>query len=135
MSHVVPPVSKFMTPTPLTVERTTTLAKAASLMSEHGIRHLPVVAGDKLLGVITERDITFVQSFDIVDPAKVSVYGAMAEELYTVSPETPVNEVVSTMARKKLGSAIVVQGKQVVGVLTTVDVCRAFAELVTAGRF
>ncbi len=133
MSKVIPPVSKYMTATPITVARSTTLAKAGALMAEHGIRHLPVVDGERLLGIITERDITFARSFDIVDPDKVSVFGAMAEELYTVNPEAPVDEVVSTMARKKLGSAVVVQGKQVVGLLTTVDVCRAFAELLSAG--
>ena len=121
-----------MTPTPITVERTTTLAEASRLMKEHDIRHLPVVAGDRLVGIITERDISFVRSFELVDPTKVSVYGAMAEELYTVSPDAPVSEVVSLMAQKKLGSVIIVQGKQIVGLLTTVDVCRAFSELIGA---
>lgn len=133
MSKVIPPVSKFMTPTPITVERTTTLAEASRLMKEHDIRHLPVVAGDRLVGIITERDISFVRSFELVDPTKVSVYGAMAEELYTVSPDAPVSEVVSLMAQKKLGSILVVQGKQIIGLLTTVDVCRAFSELIAAG--
>lgn len=134
MSKAIPSVSKFMSPTPHTVERGTSLAKASAMMSEQGIRHLPVVDGDKLLGIITERDVRFAQSFDIVDPEKVSVFGAMAEELYTVGPETPLDEVVSTMAQKRLGSAVVVQDKRVVGILTTVDVCRAFAEHLAAGQ-
>lgn len=132
MSKVVPPISKYMTPTPHTVDRHTSLAQASTFMQQHSIRHLPVTDGDTLLGIITERDIRFAQSFRIVDPEKVSVYGAMAEELYAVSPETPVDQVVSTMAQKKLGSAVIVQGKQVVGLFTTVDVCRAFTELLTA---
>lgn len=131
MSKAIPTVSKFMTTTPLTVERTTTLAKAANLMREHSIRHLPVMNGDTLLGIITERDITFASSFTLVDPEKVTVHGAMAEELYTVGPDTPLDEVVATMAQRKYGSAIVVQNKHVVGVFTTVDVCRAFSELLS----
>lgn len=131
MSKPIPPVSKFMTTTPITVERTTTIAQAAKLMRDQSIRHLPVMDGEKLLGIITERDIHFVQSFDLVDPEQVTVYGAMSEELYTVSPDAALDEVVGTMARQKWGSAVVVQNKHVVGVLTTVDVCRAFSELLT----
>jgi len=131
MSKPIPPVSKYMTTTPHTAEGSVTLAAASKLMQAHGIRHLPVVAGDKLLGVITERDIKLAESFSIVDPEKVTVHGTMTEDLYSVSPETPLDEVVATMAEKKYGSAIVVQNKRVVGVFTTVDACRALSELLT----
>jgi acetoin utilization protein AcuB len=120
-----------MTTTPHTAESSITLAAASKLMQAHGIRHLPVMTGDKLLGVITERDIRFAESFSIVDPESATVYGAMTEDLYTVSPETPLDEVVASMAEKKYGSAIVVQNKHVVGVFTTVDACRALSELLT----
>ena len=131
MSKPIPPISKYMTTTPHTADGSLTLAAASKLMQDYGIRHLPVVAGDKLLGVITDRDIKFAESFSIVDAEKVTVFGAMTEEPYSVSPETPLDEVVATMAEKKYGSAIVVQNKQVVGVFTTVDACRAFSELLS----
>jgi acetoin utilization protein AcuB len=131
MSKPIPSISKYMTTTPHTVESSITLAAASKLMQAHGIRHLPVMTGEVLLGVITDRDIKFAESFSIVDPESVTVYGAMNEELYSVSPETPLDEVVATMAEKKYGSAIVVQNKHVVGVFTTVDACRALSELLT----
>ena len=129
MSKPVPPISKYMTTTPHTAESGDTLATAAKAMREHGIRHLPVVDGNKLLGIITERDIRFVESFQDVDPEELTLYEAMTEEPYTVSPDTPLDEVVTTMADQKLGSALVVQNEKLVGVFTTVDVCRALAEL------
>lgn len=129
MSKPIPQISKYMTTTPRTVDRHVTLAEASKLMRAENIRHLPVMAGDELVGIITERDIRFAESFSIVDANAATVYGAMAEALYTVAPETPLNEVVSTMAEQKYGSAVIVQNKQVVGVFTTVDACRAFAEL------
>jgi acetoin utilization protein AcuB len=131
MSKPIPPVSKYMTTTPHTADGSVTLAAASKLMQAYGIRHLPVMAGEKLLGVITDRDIKFAESFSVVDPEKVTVYGAMTEALYTVSPETPLDEVVATMAEKKYGSAIVVQNHHVVGVFTTVDACRALSELLS----
>lgn len=129
MSKPIPHISKYMTTTPVTVERTLTLADASKLMREQRIRHLPITERGELVGVITERDIKFAESFSIVDPAKVTVYGAMAEELYVVAPETPLDEVVTTMAENKYGSALVVQNQKVVGMFTTVDACRALADL------
>jgi acetoin utilization protein AcuB len=129
MSKPIPQVSKYMTTTPRTGGRRLTLAGAEKLMAEVGIRHLPIVEAEQLLGVITQRDIRFATSLIGVDPEKETVASAMTEEPYTVSPETPLDEVVETMAEHKYGSAIVVQNKHVVGVFTTVDVCRALAEL------
>ncbi|HTM45941.1 MAG TPA: CBS domain-containing protein, partial [Polyangiaceae bacterium] len=60
---------------------------------------------------------------------KVTVSDAMSPDPYVVAPETPVDEVVQTMARHKYGCAIVAQNHHVVGIFTTVDVCLAFAEL------
>jgi acetoin utilization protein AcuB len=131
MSKPIPPISKYMTTTPHSVEAGVTLAAAAKQMQAHGIRHLPVMADKKLIGIITERDIKYVESFSIVDPQTVTVQGAMSEDLYAVPPETPLDQVVATMAEKKYGSAIVVQNEHVVGVFTTVDACRARSELLS----
>jgi len=131
MSKPIPSISKYMTTTPYTADRSLTLASASKLMREKGIRHLPVMEGDTLLGIITERDIRFAESFSIVDPEQVTVYGAMTEEVYAVGPETPLDEVVDTMAEKRYGSAVIVQNQIVVGVFTTVDACRALSELLS----
>jgi CBS domain-containing protein len=45
------------------------------------------------------------------------------------TPEAPLDEVVAEMGARKYGSAVVMQNDKVVGIFTTVDVCRAFAEL------
>lgn len=129
MSKPIPSISKYMTTTPRTVAGNITLAAAGRLMQEHDIRHLPVVDDGQLLGMITDRDIKYVESFAFVKPEDVPIRGAMTEKPYTVAPETPLDEVVSTMAEQKYGSAIVVQNGHVVGVFTTVDACRALSEL------
>jgi len=59
----------------------------------------------------------------------VTVSDAMAQSVYSVAPEAPLDEVVSEMASRKYGSAIVMQNEKVVGIFTTVDVCRALADL------
>jgi acetoin utilization protein AcuB len=129
MSKPIPTIQKFMTTSPHSIGIEQTLSKAHSMMREHAIRHLPVLHGGKLLGMLTERDLRLVESLAGVDPAKVTVEEAMSTSVYSVSPESPLDEVVSTMGEHKYGSAVVMQNEKVVGIFTTVDVCRALAEL------
>jgi acetoin utilization protein AcuB len=98
-------------------------------MREHAIRHLPVLHGGKLVGLITERDLRLVESLAGVDPTKVKVEDAMSTGIYSVGPDSPLDEVVATMAEHKYGSAVVMHNEKVVGIFTTVDACRALAEL------
>ena len=97
-------------------------------MKTHRIRHLPVLSGGKLLGVLTDRDIRLIESLDS-RAWSLPVSEAMSEEPYTVEPDAPLDQVVEEMAEHKYGSAIVVQNHKVVGIFTTVDACRALSEL------
>lgn len=129
MSKPIPTIQHYMTTTPHSVGSEQTIAKAASMMSQHHIRHLPVLHGGHLLGIITDRDVKLIETFRDIDPSKITVEEAMTEQPYTVGPDTPLDEVVQTMAEKKYGSAVVVQNHKVVGIFTTVDACSALAEL------
>ena len=129
MSKPIPTIQKFMTTSPHSVGIEQSLATAHAMMREHGIRHLPVLHGGALRGILTERDLRLVESLAGVDPTKVKVEDAMSTVVYSVAPETPLDEVVSTMGEHKYGSAVVMQNQKVVGIFTTVDVCRALAEL------
>jgi acetoin utilization protein AcuB len=129
VSKPIPNIQKYMTTTPHTIGNDQTIAKASAVMSEHRIRHLPVLRGGQLLGVLSDRDVKLIESFRDVDATTTTVDEAMTEQPYTVGPETPLDEVVRTMAEKKLGSAVIVQNHKVVGIFTTVDACQALSEL------
>jgi acetoin utilization protein AcuB len=129
MSKAIPPVQKYMTTAPQTIGTEQTLHQASALMREHGIRHLPVLHGGRLAGILSERDVALISGLKDVDPNKVLVEEAMSGDPFTVSPETPVNQVAAEMAAKKYGSAIVVQNHKVVGVFTVVDACQVLAEV------
>jgi acetoin utilization protein AcuB len=118
-----------MTASPHTIGDDQTLARAAEVMHEFKIRHLPVLAGGKLVGMLTERDLALIGALRGVDPKVERVKDAMSTEVYSVAPEAPLDEVVIEMAANKYGSAVVVQNNHVVGVFTTVDSCRALGEL------
>jgi len=129
MTKAIPTIQRYMTTGIHSVGVDQPLAKAHEMMHEHGIRHLPVLSGGKLVGMLTDRDLRLVESLKDVDPKAVKVDDAMSTNVYSVSPETPLDEVVATMGDRKLGSAVVMQNAKVVGIFTTVDLCRAFAEL------
>jgi acetoin utilization protein AcuB len=63
------------------------------------------------------------------DTKTTMVEEVMTTSVYAVAPETLLAEVVATMSEKKYGSAVVMQNGKVVGIFTTVDACRALAEL------
>ena len=116
-----PVVRQCMTPGPLTITGDRSLAFARQQMLEHHVRHLPVLAAGRIVGLLSERDLLLVESFPGVEPANSRVEEAMVQDVFTVAPEAPVAEVVESMIERKLGSVIVAEGDRVVGVFTTVD--------------
>lgn len=128
----IPFIEKYMTTTPHTIGADQTLAKAEIMMREYRIRHLPVLDGGKLTGIISDRDIKLIESLKDVDPEKVTVAEATTEDLYTVSPKTPLNEVCAEMALHKYGSVLVLDNKKLVGIFTWVDALEALNELLAS---
>ncbi|MBL8741894.1 MAG: CBS domain-containing protein [Myxococcales bacterium] len=118
-----------MTAAPHTVGHDQTLAFTQNMMRELHIRHLPVLDGGRLVGVLTERDVALIETLKDVDPKSVKVSDAMSQQVYTVRPDAPLDEVASEMAEHKYGSAVVMDNGHVVGVFTTVDGMSALAEL------
>lgn len=99
------------------------------MMREHHIRHLPVLHGGKLVGMLTERDVALISSMQGASEKITTVEDAMSSDVYAVTPDAPLDEVASEMAEKKYGSTVVLQNSKIVGIFTTTDVCRALSEL------
>ncbi len=93
------------------------------------LRHLPVLKGGKLVGILTDRDINLVLGFKDVDASTMTVEEAYTPEPYVASPKAPLNEVVAEMAEKKYGCALIVDNGKLVGIFTEVDAYKALAEL------
>jgi acetoin utilization protein AcuB len=64
----IPTIQKYMTPMPHTIGSDQSLQKAHELMREFKIRHLPVLKGGKLVGILTDRDIALVETLKDVNP-------------------------------------------------------------------
>lgn len=131
MTKSIPHIKKYMTTDVQTIGDEQPMSVAHRMMREQRIRHLPVLHQGKVVGIVTDRDLRLVETLRDVDPTKIAVSEAMTQEPYLVSPDAALDEVVSTMAAKKYGSAVVTDHGHVVGIFTTVDACSAFADLLS----
>ncbi len=125
----IPPVSKFMTTMPHTVAQHVTLAEAQKQMRDLGVRHLPVLEGGKIVGIISETDLKTFSGLKGVDFKKETVAQAATLEPYTVKAEAKLDAVCAEMADNKYGCALVEDNKKIVGIFTWVDALKAMQEI------
>lgn len=129
-----PTIERYMTEVPYTVGQRQSLADAHRLMNEHGIRHLPVLEDGKLVGIVSQRDLHFIETLQDVNPKEVMVSEAMTAEVFTVTRRSTVRKAAAEMAEHKHGSAVVVDKDRVVGIFTSVDALRALFALLEEER-
>jgi len=122
-------IREFMTPMPHTIAAERTLSDAHRLMREHDIRHLPVLEGGRLVGMVSQRDLHLIETLRDVDPLEVQVEEAMTQDVLEVDPAASVARVARTMAERKLGSAVVTHGGEIVGIFSTIDALYALAAM------
>lgn len=121
-------IDDYMSSSPHSIGQEQKLAVAHRLMQKHQIRHLPVLHGGQLIGILSLRDLHLVETLPDVDPEEVAVEDAMSGDPFAVAPGTPLREVALEMAEHKYGAAVVMQDHKIVGVFTTVDALRALAD-------
>ena|SRR5579864_7232127 len=127
-----PQVIAFMTPFPHSIGVDAPLEDAHKLMREHGFRHLPVMSGGEIVGVLTDRDIKLVlgPDFGRSDESELRVRDAYVESPCVVPASTPLAKVARVMAENRIGSAIITKHGKLVGIFTVTDACHALAEIV-----
>jgi acetoin utilization protein AcuB len=102
------PIQDIMTEQPLTIGRSETLGVAARMMRENGIRHLPVLEHGELIGMLSERDLGYLERAGKIDLSTSAVERGMSTDTYAVGPGETLDRVADVMAERKLGSAVVV---------------------------
>jgi acetoin utilization protein AcuB len=122
-------IGTYMTPCPITIGVEQPLRRAHELMRQHDVRHLPVLRAGQVVGMLSMRDLHFIETLRDVDPDVVRVEEAMTAEPYAVGKGTRLAKVAASMAARRLGSAVIVEKGKVVGVFTTTDALRVLAAL------
>ena len=127
MKHLKIPVDEYTTPSPVTVDASTPMSDLVELMQNREIRHIPVVSQDKAIGIISDRDVRMVMNVE--GSGTLQARDLMHENPFTVESGTSLEDVVLEMSKHKIGSAIVNDNGNIVGIFTSTDALNALVEV------
>ncbi len=117
----MPQVSDLMTSGAVTIEPSASVVDAAQKMIQQEKGPLPVVDGGRAVGMITDRDIIARVVAEGKDPSSLTVQDIATSELVSVSPDADVSEASQLMAQRHLDRILVLQGDQLVGIISEAD--------------
>ena len=121
-------ISRLMTYGAETISSRDSLQAAATLMKQGGFRRIPVVDDGKLVGIISDRDTRAHAGY--LELTKVTA--AMTSDPKTVTPKMSVEDAARLMISHKFGGLPVVEDGNLVGIITTTDVLKAFLKVEAA---
>ncbi len=132
------PVSVIMTKNVITLNNADNLETAERLFKKHRIRHIPVVSGEKIIGMLSYTDLLRISFADAVDDDDESVetmiYNmftigqVMAKTLISVSSTATVKEVAEILSDREFHAIPVVDDGKLVGIVTTTDLINYLLE-------
>lgn len=131
-------VRDVMTRDPVTVGPEEPIGAALELMRVGRFRHLPVVEGDRLVGIITDRDLRLATNSPLVLREKwysdfilesIKVKACMTSDPVTVTPDTPLLDAALIIQERRFGSLPVVEAGKLVGILTETDLLATLIRL------
>ena len=133
------PVSTIMTRSVVTVQMHSRLREAEKLMKRNHIRHMPVVDGERLGGMLSLNDLlrlSFVDAYGYEEEEAVdttiyqmlTVEQVMATRPRAVRASQPIHRIAEIFTQEHFHALPVVEGNQLVGIVTTTDVIRYLME-------
>lgn len=126
-------VRDAMTADPSAIGAHATVLEAARVMSSEDVGSLPVVDGEELLGMVTDRDLVLHVLAKDLDPNKVVVSEVCSEDPIVATPQEPLDQALQRMAAQQVRRLPVVSDGRLVGILAQADVARE-AHPESAGR-
>ena len=126
-------VSELMTKNPATAMPSSGLTEVAKLMRDCDCGAIPVVENDKVVGVITDRDITIRVIADNKNPQDVKVGDVMSKQVYTAKENDDVRDVANQMEKHKVRRVPVVDEKgKCIGIVSQADIALNTTDHTTA---
>lgn len=135
-------VRDVMTKDPVTIGPDEPIGTALERMRLGRFRHLPVVEGDRLVGIITDRDLRLATNSPLVLREKwysdfilesIKVKSCMTSNPVTVTPDTPLLDAALILRERRFGSLPVVEDGKLVGILTETDLLETLIRLLREG--
>ena len=135
-------VGDYMSRNPTTMTPSESLLDAAVLMRSSGFRHIPIVDGGKVVGMLSDRDIARLTPSMLL-PHSASEHNQVMEQtiigkvmtrnLATTTPDMPLVNASELFVQGKLGSMAVLENGELVGIITVRDMLRAFHDHLADG--
>jgi CBS domain-containing protein len=118
-------VSEAMSSNPCSIDATKSVTYAAKMMRDEDVGVAPIVEGQKLVGVLTDRDVAIRVVAEGRDPQSTTVTEVASKEVVTVDPQQDLDEALRLMAKHQVRRLPVVEEDgRLVGVLAQADVAR-----------
>ena len=126
------PVSKIMSADIITMSQDQTLGELNQLIDDKDIRHVPIVSGERLVGLLSTTDldkISFINTFD-GDGLTTSIYGSltiqqvMTRNLMLVQKDDSIYDVAIILSKNEFHALPVLDGEKIVGIVTTTDLLK-----------
>lgn len=130
MQQLIVPVEEYTTPDPVTIEESVGFDELLKLMSRKSFRHLPVVRDGKPVGIISDRDVRLFAGMSVAERMQLTAGDIMSENPLSVDASTPLDQVALLMSDEKVGSLIVMEGDEFLGIFTATDALNALIEIV-----
>ena len=128
MRRKSPPVREYMTRLPVEAERCDTVGAANRAMESKGFRHIPVMSGAGIKGIVSRSDILAARVVHGKKLDEIPLEEICQTDVLTVSPVDRLDEVARQMLARRVGSAVVMDGGFVVGIFTATDALRFLCE-------
>jgi len=131
-------VREIMTPEVTTLARNDSLQLVKDIMTLGRVRHFPVVDGDKVVGVVSQRDLYKASLGSVMKYGEkanraflegIAVKEVMCEPVMTIAPEVTVQEAARLMMEQKIGCLPVLEGTKLVGIVTETDMLKLVVEM------
>ena len=123
-------IQQVMTPFPHSIGLDQEIKKAAAMMHDLNVRHLPVQEGGKLVGVISDRDIKYASDWNELKPGALKIEDVYTPNPYVVEPSADLRQVLIHMVKEQIGCTLVANnGNKLLGIFTTTDACKYLAYL------
>ncbi len=130
-------VKNYMKRDPITVKKDDSFRYALKLIRKEGIKHLPVLDGKKLVGIVTDRDLrqaapspaTTLEVHELnYLLERLKIEAIMTKKVITARPETNLRDAAKLLLTHKIGCLPVVEHDELVGIITEGDILRAYIE-------
>ena len=125
MHHGNHTIREVMTPDPTAIEPSTPLVEAARLMRDQDVGPLPIIEGERVIGMLTDRDIVVRAIAEGKDPHTVTAGEVASKQLITIDPEQPLDEAARLMAQHQVRRLPVCEEDgRLVGIVAQADIAR-----------